>query len=166
VVCSEDTQRFYKRFIKVIVGNALKKMEPSSFILAMLLNSGGTFESVTKLQKLAFLAIREKGLESFTDFKWHFYGPYSEEIQKTIDNLKEQHIISERVFERTSYFGDKYTIKRLSLTPQGRTLAYSAISRLSNQNRTALFRTIEEYGDKPLARILDYVYKAYSPETL
>jgi uncharacterized protein YwgA len=119
---------------------------------------------VTKLQKLAFLSIYENELEPFTSFKWHYYGPYSKEIQDTIDALKEKGIVSEKEYNRVSYSGNEYTIKRLSLTAKGRRLAENQSERISDENRAALIGTIEEYGNKPLAKILDYVYKAYSPE--
>lgn len=142
----------------------MAKIDCTSFILATLLNSGGTFESVTKLQKLAFLSINENGLKPFTIFKWHYYGPYSKDIQDTIETLKEQRIVSEKEINRTSYSGNEYTIKRLSLTSKGRKLAENEIAKISDRNKDALFGTIEKYGNKPLAKILDYVYKAYNPE--
>lgn len=137
-----------------------------SFILSLLQVYGGTIESATKIQKLAFLSIRENGLTPFTNFKWHYYGPFSKEIQDTVDVLKSQEIVSEEEINRVSYSGKEYTIKRLSLTAKGRRLAESENCRIGSDNEAALLETIEKYGDKPLAKILDYVYKAYSPEDL
>lgn len=136
------------------------------FILALLRDYGGTIESATKIQKLAFLSIRENGFNPFTSFKWHYYGPFSEEIQDTVEALKSQGIVSEKEINRVSYSGKEYTIKRLSLTARGKRLAESENCRIDSDNEAALFRTIEKYGNKPLAKILDYVYKAYSPEDL
>jgi len=141
-------------------------MDSRSFILSLLKAYGGTIESATKIQKLAFLSIRENGLHPFTSFKWHYYGPFSEEIQDTVEALKNQRIVSEKEINRISYSGKKYTIKRLSLTARGRRLAESEDCRIDPDNEAALFGTIKEYGNKPLAKILDYVYKAYSPEDL
>jgi uncharacterized protein YwgA len=124
---------------------------------------GGTIESATKIQKIAFLSIRENGLEPFTSFKWHLYGPFSEEIQNTVKVLKKQRIVSEREISRTSFSGKEYTIKRLSLTAKGRRLTEDETCRIDANNRKALLGTIEKYGNKPLTAILDYVYKAYSP---
>lgn len=137
-----------------------------SFILTLLRAYGGTIESATKIQKLAFLSIRENGLDPFTGFKWHYYGPFSKEIQDTVEALRNQRIVSEKEINRVSYSGKKYTIKRLSLTARGKRLADSENCRIDSDNEAALFGTIEKYGNKPLAKILDYVYKAYSPEDL
>ena len=137
-----------------------------SFVFTLLNAYGGTIESVTKIQKLAFLSIRENGLEPFTSFRWHYYGPYSKDIQDAINTLKEEGIVSEKEFCRTSYSGDEYTIKRLSLTAKGRRLAENQSGGFGGENKAALLKTIEKYGNKPLAKILDYVYKAYSPEDL
>jgi uncharacterized protein YwgA len=141
-------------------------MDCTSFILATLLNSSGIFESVTKLQKLAFLSIYEHGLERFTSFKWHYYGPFSTDIQNTINDLEEKGILSEKELNRVSCSGNEYTIKQFTLTMKGRRLAERWNTKISKENRIALVETIEEYGSRPLAEILDYVYKAYSPEDL
>jgi len=141
-------------------------MNCRSFILSLLQTYGGSIESATKIQKLAFLSIRENGLTPFTSFKWHYYGPFSKEIQDTVEVLKSQEIVSEKEINRVSYSGKKYAIKRLSLTAKGRRLAESETCRIDSDNEAALLGTIEKYGDKPLAKILDYVYKAYSPEDL
>lgn len=142
------------------------EMDCASFILATLLNSGGTFESATKLQKLAFLSIYESGLESFTGFKWHYYGPYSKELQDTVETLTEEGLVTEKSIDRISYSGNEYTVKRLSLTLEGREVAEAIVAEINNQDKAALFETIDKYGNKPLSKILEYVYNAYSPEDL
>jgi uncharacterized protein YwgA len=139
-------------------------MDCRSFILTLLQAYGGTIESATKIQKLAFLSIRENGLEPFTSFKWHYYGPFSEEIQNTVKVLKKQRIVSEKGISRTSYSGKEYTVKRLSLTAKGRRLTEDENFGIATNNERALLGTIEKYGNKPLTAILDYVYKAYGPE--
>lgn len=141
-------------------------MDCTSFILTTLLNSGGTFESATKLQKIAFLSTHEGRLKPFTSFIWHYYGPYSKELDETIDALVKEGSITEESIDRTSYSGNEYTIKRLSLTPKGIKLAKAGVCKISQDNREALFETIDKYGGKPLSKILDYVYKAYGPEDL
>lgn len=134
-----------------------------TFILVLLYNCGGSFESATKLQKIAFLSVFENGLEPFTHFKWHHYGPYSEELQKTVENLSEQRLVVEKQLNRTSFSGDAYTIRKLSLTEKGKQLIEEEISAIDAKDKQALTRTIEQYADQPLSRILDYVYKAYNP---
>jgi uncharacterized protein YwgA len=137
------------------------KMDCGSFILITLLNAGGTFGSVTKLQKLAFLSIQETDIESFTEFKWHLYGPFSKEIEDTIDALHTQGILVEKEISRMNHFGDEYTVKQLSLTTKGRKLAENKIGEINECEKKAILATIDKYGDRPLAQILDYVYKAY-----
>jgi uncharacterized protein YwgA len=144
----------------------LENVNCASFILTTILNSGGTFESSTKLQKIAFLSIYENGMEAFTEFKWHHYGPYSNELQDAVDVLSEEGLIIEESLDRVSYSGKPYTVKRLSLTPKGRIIANSRLNEINSKNKTALFDTIDKYGNKPLSKILEYVYNAYSPEDL
>jgi hypothetical protein len=142
------------------------KLDCASFTLILLYNYGGKFESATKLQKIAFLSIAENGLTPFTDFKWHHYGPYSKELQETVEDLGKQDLVSEEQINRTSYFGDEYSIRRLRLTIKGKRQIEKELSEIDAKDRLALIRTIEQYGDLPLSRILDYVYKAYSPKDL
>ena len=144
----------------------LASMDCKSFILTTLLNSGGTFESATKLQKIAFLSIYESGLEAFTEFKWYHYGPFSKEIQDTVDILCEKSLVVEESINRVSASGNPYTIKRLTLTPKGLEAAKLAANNIGAKNKTALFDTINRVGDKPLSKVLEYVYNAYSPEDL
>jgi uncharacterized protein YwgA len=132
----------------------------------MLLNSGGTFESATKLQKIAFLSIYESGLEAFTEFTWHHYGPFSRELQEEVDALAEDDLINERSIDRISYLGNEYTVKCLSLTARGKEVAESIVATMTDKNKKALLETIDKYGSKHLSQILQYVYTAYSPEDL
>jgi uncharacterized protein YwgA len=141
-------------------------MDCKSFILATLLNSGGTFESATKLQKIAFLAIYENGLETFTEFIWHHYGPFSRELQEAVGTLSREGLVNDESIERTSYSGSIYTIKRLSLTPRGKESAKNIVASMESKNKVALLETIDRYESKPLSIILQYVYTAYSPEDL
>ncbi len=141
-------------------------MNCRSFILATLLNSGGSFESATKLQKVAFLSIYENGLETFTTFKWHHYGPYSKELQETTEALSREGLVIEESINRTSYSGNDYTVKKLSLTKKGMEQALPLTKQLKDKDKISLLETIDKYGDRPLSRILEYVYSAYSPEDL
>ncbi len=152
---------FYKRFITMMREMTLSKMDCTSFILTMLLNSGEAFESVTRLQKLAFLSIQETDIKPFTRFKWHLYGPFSREIEDTIDVLERQGILVEKEISRMNHFGDEYIVKRLSLTLEGRKVAEDCIGRINEHEKTNILAIINKYGDRPLAQILDYVYKAY-----
>ena len=140
------------------------EMDCAIFILATLLNSGGKFESATKLQKLAFLSIYENGMDPFTNFKWHHYGPYSKELQDTVNILTEEGLVNEETIERISYSGNLYTVKRLTLTPEGRAKINDEIDVVDEKSKVALVKTLAQYGNKPLARILDYVYKAYNSQ--
>ena len=141
-------------------------MDCKSFILATLLNSGGTFESATKLQKIAFLSIYENSLEAFTEFTWHHYGPFSRELQEEVETLSGEKLVEERIINRTSYQGNEYAVKRLSLTPKGKEVAESIVAAMNDKNKKALLETIDKYGSRHLSQILQYVYTTYSPEDL
>ena len=141
-------------------------MNCSQFILATLLNSGGVFESATKLQKIGFLSIYEKGLEAFTEFSWYHYGPFSKELQDTVETLNNEGLVIEEKLNRVSSSGNEYIIKRLTLTQKGKQKAKSVIAEMNGPNKLSLFETINQYGNKSLGKILQYVYSAYSPEDL
>lgn len=139
-------------------------MDSKSFVLATILNSGGTFESATKLQKLAFLSIHENGLVPFANFKWHHYGPFSRELENTVGELNHKGLITEKEIKRTSYFGDNYNIKKMCLTPKGLRVIQKVLPSINKSDIKALSITIRQYGNKPLSTILEYVYNAYKSE--
>lgn len=141
-------------------------MNCNQFILATILNSGGVFESATKLQKIAFLAIQENNLDSFTDFIWYRYGPFSRELQNTVEELSREGLVTEEELDRTSYSGHEYKIRRLTLTSDGRQTARAVFSEMDESNKTSLLKALDTYGNKPLSRIIQYVYSAYSPNDL
>lgn len=144
----------------------MARMNSRQFILATILNSGGVFESATKLQKLAFLSIYENNLEAFTDFTWYHYGPFSRELQNTVQELSNDQLVVEEEITRTSFSGNEYTLKRISLTPEGNQVARRVIEEMDPRNKTALLESIDKYGHKALSNIIQYVYSAYSPEDL
>ena len=75
-------------------------------------------------------------------------------------------IVVEESIDRVSYSGNPYTVTRLTLTPKGMEEAKLEMQRINSKNKTALFDTIKQYGDRPLSKILEYVYNAYSPQDL
>lgn len=141
-------------------------MNSEDFILLLLTEYGGSLESVTKLQKMAFLSIYEGGVSPFTDFEWYHYGPYSRELQEVVELLDEGGLISEEEERKTSYFGDIYTVKTLRLTPRGKRALEEKMSNIDSEERRAIRNILRQYGDRPLSKLLDYVYKAYSPSDL
>jgi len=144
----------------------LIELDCKSFILATLLNSGGCFESATKLQKIAFLSIYENGLEVFTEFTWHHYGPFSRELQEEVNELAKENLVNDESISRVSYLGNRYAVQRLTLTPEGKELAKNIVANMTSKNKQALLETIDKYCNRHLSQILQYVYSAYSPEDL
>lgn len=135
------------------------------FILLLLDCSEGILESETRIQKLAFLGIREYGLSEFTQFVWEKYGPLSKGLWKTLRKMKRQGLLDIREEIRFTFMGDSYKIRVFELTDEGRLEASKSVRAHSGE-----FISIQElqsrYGKEALDSLLNYVHLAYSPSDL
>jgi len=137
-----------------------------AFVLLLLKECGGYFESSTKIQKIAFLSIYENEMPSFTDFTWYNYGPYSKELSETIDRMNLDGLINIKEETLISRFGDEYKIHKYYLTKKGYNKLQKNMNMINNDEKFSLYKTLRFYGKKPLSEVLNYVYEAYSPEDL
>jgi uncharacterized protein YwgA len=67
-------------------------------LLLFLIQDAGVFLGKTKLQKLTYLSELDMNVQGFKGLNFNFikmpYGPYSSNLQKDLDNLKEINVLS------------------------------------------------------------------------
>jgi uncharacterized protein YwgA len=135
------------------------------FLVLLLGASRGSLESETRLQKLAFLGIREMGLEKFTNFSWDKYGPLSQGIWKTSRRMQRQGLLRILEDDKVTFMGDTYTIRTFELTDKGNKELSKTVK--SYEREYALIRRLfSKYGNLSLDRLLNYVHTAYSVNDL
>jgi uncharacterized protein YwgA len=142
------------------------KMETQDFLLLLLDAFGGKAESETRMQKLTFLAKKEYDVDLDVKFKWHNYGPFSEDLKKAFSELREKDLIRIDSEIRKTFMNDKYRITKFQLTDKGRAAAHFAEKTDSPDEVNCVNAIVKQYGHSPLSDILSYVYGAYSPGDL
>ena len=104
-----------------------------------------------KLLYVLVLHFVEKFKCPLTNLKYrcHFYGPYSKEVEKTLDSLEEEDVI--RVEETFNPSNGSYhcTIKLKE---------YSILTRLSEEEKREISCLLEKYRDKSLHELLEEIY--------
>ena len=135
------------------------------FLLMLLEAFNGRIESETRIQKLTFLGIKEKGLPKITQFVWEKYGPLSQDLWKTSRRMRDQGFLRIDEEERFTFVGDRYTVRVFELTNEGRLQACKLKGRFSN-HFDLMQKLYHEYGKLPLDRLLEYVHTAYSSKDL
>lgn len=135
--------------------------DPKDLALVLqLIEDAGEVAGRTRLQKLVFLAKREKKVPFSFDFPLYYYGPYSEELQDMVDVLVANGLVTEEMYATPSGSeGYKY-----SLTQQGLSTLEQVGNQLAKSDMTHLQATVDRYGSKPLREILDHVYSKYVDE--
>ncbi|ADB60297.1 hypothetical protein Htur_1409 [Haloterrigena turkmenica DSM 5511] len=122
-------------------------------------------DGATRFQKLVFLAQEETDLYNAFEFRSDKYGPFSPELHATLDKLQERDLIAKEVKKNRSG-NEKYAYR---LTPTGQ----QVVQKLINRNDLSGFDDILEdaqnvkkrYNNKPLDRLLRYVYSKYPEYT-
>jgi uncharacterized protein YwgA len=143
----------------------LKQFRSRDFILLLLSQTNGRIESETRVQKLAFLSTKEKGIPCFTSFIWEKYGPLSVELWDTAKQMQRNGLLKIRKENRTTFMGDRYTVKIFELTSKGTSEALD-VERHFSPEACSIKELHFEYGRLPLDRLLNYVHSAYSPSDL
>ncbi|MEM2145960.1 MAG: hypothetical protein QW279_11410 [Candidatus Jordarchaeaceae archaeon] len=143
----------------------MDKMKMDDFLLMLLDASNGRIESETRIQKLTFLGIKEKGLPKVTQFVWEKYGPLSKDLWKTLRRMKNQGLLRIDEEERFTFIGDCYTVRVFELTDEGRLRALELKGKFFNYF-DVMQKLCYEYGKLPLDRLLEYVHTVYSPKDL
>lgn len=125
----------------------------------------GRIESDTRVQKLAFLGIREKSLPKFTNFKWEKFGPLSTELWHISQRMQSQGLLKIRTEKRFTSMGDSYKIKIFELTEKGSSQASRLKTTFAEENK-AIQELCREYERVPLDKLLEYVHTTYSERDL
>ncbi|MDA0524902.1 hypothetical protein [Methanococcoides alaskense] len=105
----------------------------------------------TKLQKIVFLGQEELGLDKQFDYDEYHYGPYSQELTDTLDEMVFEGDIIEDCETHGEYITYCYR------------LSDSAVSSESKQIPSSTMMKLAKLAKLPRARIIDYVYRKYLP---
>lgn len=135
------------------------------FLLLLLEQLNGKIESETRVQKLAFLGIKEKRLPKFTSFGWEKFGPLSTELWHTSQKMQRQGLLEIRTEKKLTSMGDSYRIKVFELTKKG-CIQASQLKKTFTEEDQAIQELCGEYVKIPLDRLLGYVHTAYSERDL
>lgn len=114
----------------------------------------------TKLQKLAFLAQEEYGVEELHNFKPDKYGPFSPSLASAVNALEQKGLVRER--EEQVPGGNKMLV--YSLTDKG----VRVLKKLLHDRDEDIERMLEsaedvkkDWGYSSLDRLLQHVYQSY-----
>lgn len=141
----------------------------------------GRVNGVTRLEKLLYLADRETDvsaavLDERLVFKAYDYGPFSKEVYEAAEILEEAELVHEErqvsgqsvdSLEDVEVTGavdaDEYVTRCFVLTDKGR-----AVAGLLGDQHPAVVKALsgikDRYAARPLASLIQYVYRAY-PES-
>jgi len=144
----------------------LDNMKAEDFFLLILAELNGSAESETRIQKLAFLANKEKAIDLGLQFKWHHYGPFSSDFKNCIEQLSNKELVRIRKEERCTFMGDLYSINIFDLTTSGQARVNQLKKDLPQEKKQLIHDLVVDYGHKALNDILDHIYKTYSPDDL
>lgn len=118
----------------------------------------------TKLQKLAFLAQEEYGVEELHEFEPHKYGPFSESLAGAVKALEQKGLVERR--EQQVPGGSEVLI--YSLTEEGT----EHVERLFGEDEYEIESIVDSVsdvkqtlGEKSIDRVLRQVYKTYPEYT-
>ncbi len=123
----------------------------------------GRVRGTTRLHKIAFLAVEEGGIDVDAEFVPHFYGPWSPDVQRALNELVEARIIDVIVDE--TGVQDESPPKVYSLTDNGKELLKTTLARLNREELLRLKFIIRRYGFMPLTYLLTYIYTKYPEYT-
>lgn len=108
----------------------------------------------TKLMKLLYLADllhcqKHKKLLTGATYRSYFYGPYSEEIISSLNELKESYVneIPGQTVDGQDFY--LYQVRSIEALQE---------PSLNEEEKKTLRQTIKKYGDLPLDQILKIVY--------
>jgi uncharacterized protein YwgA len=122
----------------------MSKLEFKKEDRVLLIINDNFVQGSTRLQKYGFLLAQEHNdifnelsetytqLKFYNDWKPHYYGPFSEELQKDIDTCIKNGLLHKRVFEYTGTRQDKYVLTIKGQDRWGRFLTGSKVKNKIN----------------------------------
>lgn len=118
--------------------------------------------TVARIHKLVFLVVAEGGVETNASFKPHYFGPWSPEVRRALDELVTKGFAT---LETSSQTEDRYALKVYRITENGRKEARRVIAEADEEELRRLKRVISRFGHTPLSLIVAYIYHKYPEYT-
>jgi uncharacterized protein YwgA len=122
-------------------------------------------DGATKFQKLVFLSQEETDVGSPFEYQADKYGPFSPELHATLDDLEDRGLIKKEIRSNRSG-NEKYVYH---LTSAGSTVIKKLMDRDDAEGLEDVLDDAQEikkkHANKPLDRILKYVYTKYPAYT-
>lgn len=118
--------------------------------------------TVTRIHKLLFLAVVEGGIDVGVTFKPHYFGPWSPDIQRTLNELVREDLVT---LETGGLTEEGYIPKVYRLTDEGRKELELIIAVTDRLQLHRLKRILARYGHLPLSLIIAYIYSKYPDYT-
>lgn len=123
-------------------------------------------EGITRFQKLVFLAQKETNLAEEYEFEADKFGPFSQELYSSIDELEERGLVVKKE-QQTPSGNTKYIY---SLSDDGHRLVKEVLDREEYEHLTDVFDEADsiksEHNDQLLGELLEYVYTRYPKYTV
>lgn len=147
-------------------GDDFSHLDPEHVVLLTLLrlNQSDPIKSLTKVQKIVFLAQRgglktdpiSDPIKTYFDFQAEKYGPYSPEITDKLDELAEEGLIERQESEHSGRSEYTYSIEKAG---------HEAVKKRRDAVSIDELRTIKLakrlYNKIPTAQLLDKVYGSF-----
>ena len=132
--------------------------------LILVLNSLKTVVGKTRLMKIMFLLRHETGRwrGSFFRYKAWDYGPYSQQLDKDIEDLQRDNLIRVETskFHRSEFSDGQSVCYTYTLTPKGKALVPELL-RECPSNSMQKIEKLHPFNRMPLLELLRYVYERY-----
>ncbi|MEM0285014.1 MAG: hypothetical protein QXU85_05200 [Sulfolobales archaeon] len=128
------------------------------FVLSML----GRGATATRLQKLVFLAVAEGGVDIDATFKPYYFGPWSPEVQRALNELVSEGLVE---VESVGLSEEGHGFTTYRITEKGRERLASVTATVSSSQLSRLKRVVSLYGYLPLSFIVAYIYSKYPEYT-
>ena len=134
-------------------------MKKSKLLPVALMYVGGTgVRGSTRMQKLVFLAQEEQKVPKSFDYQPGPFGPYSPELEETLDQLREKDLIEKDV--RPNEVGNE--THYYTLTPSGILLGQKMAKDEGLKPYLDVGKQLKEtYDDWYLDRLIRHVYREY-----
>lgn len=131
-------------------------------LLLLATDEGEPVRGKTRLVKLLYITSKKlKGTIPVYEFRWHHYGPFSNEIVDDLEYLAQQGLITHSEEVRVSPYGF-YIENVYSITKEGeRVLRGKRSSKSFGKASNIAFKVKEKYNHIPLSMLIHEVYVKY-----
>lgn len=133
-----------------------------STLFSLILRATGILTSRTKLQKIAYLLDRV-GWNVLKDYRYHYYGPYSDQITLEIENFRSRGWLNEEI-----HGSGERAVYSYALTRTGERIADALAARIGDprfiQRSMGIVRALNAFSirDLELMATLVFLYEEHS----